>query len=83
MNVSAQIRAFFLAGLPTGLNTGNILATRAFRAPTLNELFRDFRAGGTLTNANDQLQPERLTAAEAGVSLSLGKSAVRAVNSAR
>src|SRR5438552_13100280 len=32
MNVSAQIRAFALAGFPTGLNTGYTLATRAFPA---------------------------------------------------
>jgi outer membrane receptor protein involved in Fe transport len=41
--------------------------THAFRAPTLNELFRNFRAGSTNTTANDQLAPETLTGAEAGV----------------
>src|SRR6266542_1308345 len=34
MNVSAQIRALLLAGLPAGSNTGYILATRAFPAAT-------------------------------------------------
>ena len=42
-------------------------AYRAFRAPTLNELLRNFRVGNVLTLANDQLGPERLSAVEAGV----------------
>ena len=40
---------------------------RAFRAPTLNELYRSFRQGTSLTNANPALRAERLTGAEAGV----------------
>jgi len=40
-----------------------------FRAPTLNELYRQFRVGTTLTLANDQLGPERLRSGEIGVSL--------------
>lgn len=40
---------------------------RAFRAPTLNELYRPFRAGNTETQANEALQPETLFGAEAGV----------------
>jgi outer membrane receptor protein involved in Fe transport len=43
--------------------------SRGFRAPTLNELYRQFRVGATLTFANDQLGPERLIGGEAGVSL--------------
>ncbi|OLE56056.1 MAG: hypothetical protein AUG51_00520 [Acidobacteria bacterium 13_1_20CM_3_53_8] len=43
---------------------------RAFRAPTLNELYRSFRVGDVLTLANDQLRAERLTGGEAGASLS-------------
>lgn len=39
---------------------------RAFRAPTLNELYRSFRLGNVLTEANDQLMAERLTGGEAG-----------------
>ena len=42
-------------------------AYRAFRAPTLNELLRNFRQSNVLTLANDQLGPERLSAVEAGV----------------
>jgi outer membrane receptor protein involved in Fe transport len=40
---------------------------RAFRAPTLNELYRSFRQGNTLTNSNALLRAERLTGAEAGL----------------
>jgi outer membrane cobalamin receptor len=42
-------------------------AYRAFRAPTLNELYRGFRVGDTLTNANANLVAERLTGGEAGM----------------
>ncbi len=38
-----------------------------FRAPTLNELYRQFRVGTVLTLANDQLGPERLHGGELGV----------------
>ena len=38
-----------------------------FRAPTLNELYRQFAVGSTTTLANDQLGPERLTSGEGGV----------------
>jgi outer membrane receptor protein involved in Fe transport len=38
-----------------------------FRAPTLNELYRQFRVGTVLTLANNQLGPERLVGGEAGV----------------
>jgi outer membrane cobalamin receptor len=40
---------------------------RSFRAPTLNELFRDFSAGNTTTRANPALTPEKMWGAEAGV----------------
>ncbi|HKS22216.1 MAG TPA: TonB-dependent receptor [Thermoanaerobaculia bacterium] len=42
-------------------------AYRAFRAPTLNELLRNFRVGNVLTLANNALTAERLSAIEAGV----------------
>jgi iron complex outermembrane receptor protein len=38
-----------------------------FRAPTLNELYRQFRVGAVLTLANDQLGPERLNGGEVGL----------------
>jgi outer membrane receptor protein involved in Fe transport len=40
-----------------------------FRAPTLNELYRQFRVGAILTFANDQLGPERLAGGEAGLNI--------------
>lgn len=43
---------------------------RAFRSPTLNELYRPFRVGNVLTNANPDLAAERLTGAEAGANIS-------------
>jgi outer membrane receptor protein involved in Fe transport len=42
-----------------------------FRAPTLNELYRQFRVGALLTLANDQLGPERLLGGEAGLNLAV------------
>ncbi len=41
---------------------------RAFRPPTLNELYRNFRQGNTETLANSALTAEQLTGAEAGAS---------------
>lgn len=40
---------------------------RAFRAPTLNELYRSFRQATTLTENNPLLHAEQLSGAEAGV----------------
>jgi outer membrane receptor protein involved in Fe transport len=42
---------------------------RAFRAPTLNELYRSFRLANVLTLNNPYLSAERLTGAEAGVNI--------------
>jgi len=39
---------------------------RSFRAPTLNELYRQFRVGNVITQANGALRPETLFGAEAG-----------------
>ncbi len=47
--------------------TGSVY--RAFRAPTLNELYRTFRVGNTKTFNNPILNAERLTGAEAGVNV--------------
>ncbi|PYR38531.1 MAG: hypothetical protein DMF90_02920, partial [Acidobacteria bacterium] len=46
----------------------------AFRAPTLNELYRQFRVGSVLTLANENLGPERLVGGEAGLNLLLARS---------
>lgn len=43
-------------------------ASRSFRAPTLNELYRSFRVGNVLTLANENLRAERATNLEAGAS---------------
>jgi outer membrane receptor protein involved in Fe transport len=40
-----------------------------FRAPTLNELYRQFRVGTVLTLANNQLGPERLVSGDIGISV--------------
>lgn len=42
-------------------------AYRAFRAPTINELYRPFRVGNDITAANPALAPEELEGVEAGV----------------
>ena len=46
----------------------NASVYRGFRAPTLNELYRNFRVGNVLTLANPALTGEHLTGGEAGVS---------------
>ena len=43
-----------------------------WRLPTLNELFRPFRAGLDATAANPDLDPERLAGAEAGIEYAHG-----------
>jgi outer membrane receptor protein involved in Fe transport len=49
---------------------------KSFRAPTLNELYRGFRLGNTITLANSQLSAERLTGGEAGANLYFGRTRV-------
>lgn len=53
-------------------------AYRAFRAPTLNELYRPFQVGTVLTAANAQLSAETLEGVEAGVELSEARWTARA-----
>jgi outer membrane receptor protein involved in Fe transport len=57
------------AGLAAGKGQWRVRGSvyRAFRAPTLNELYRDFRAGNAVTRANASLTPELLFGAEAGM----------------
>jgi len=50
--------------------------TMGFRAPTLNELYRQFRLGANLTLANEDLGPERLRGGELGVSIGLPRNAI-------
>jgi len=47
-----------------------------FRAPTLNELYRQFRVGSTLTLPNTALGPERLRGYEVGVTATPASAAV-------
>lgn len=51
---------------------------RAFRAPTLNELYRPFQVGTVLTAANAALGPETLWGAEAGPQIVVSNIVVRA-----
>lgn len=55
----------------------NVLASayRGWRLPTLNELYRPFRAGADATATNAALDPESLTGAEAGVDWALSANA--------
>jgi len=53
-------------------------AYRAFRAPTLNELYRPFQVGSVLTAANDRLRPETLWGGELGAQLVLDRVAAQA-----
>jgi len=50
-----------------------------FRTPTINELFRSFRVGSTLTQANAQLKPERSTGPEAAFTMMRTRWTARAV----
>jgi outer membrane receptor protein involved in Fe transport len=47
-------------------------AYSGFRLPTLNELYRPFRVGNDITEANPALAPERMRGAEGGVRLTPG-----------
>jgi len=47
----------------------NASVYRAFRAPTLNELYRSFRQGNTLTEDNPNLLAEHLSGGDAGVAV--------------
>jgi outer membrane cobalamin receptor len=48
-------------------------ASSGFRAPTLNELYRQFKKGTTTTLANYALVPERLVGSEGGANLTVTK----------
>ena len=61
---TARAGAVFDAGGGFSLRSAAYLG---WRMPTLNELFRPFRAGTDATAANPLLDPERLAGAEAGL----------------
>jgi outer membrane receptor protein involved in Fe transport len=50
---------------------------RAFRAPTINELYRPFRVRNDITTGNAGLDPEILTGAEFGIDLGTTRSSAR------
>lgn len=54
-------------------------AYRGFRAPTLNELYRAFRVGDVLTQANADLDAERLTGTETGAVFTTPRATARGV----
>jgi outer membrane receptor protein involved in Fe transport len=63
------------AGTVADIGGGVSLRAAAYvgwRLPTLNELFRPFRAGPDATAANAALDPERLAGAEIGANLARG-----------
>jgi len=52
-------------------------AYRAYRAPTLNELYKGFRVGDVVTASNPLLDPERLTGFEGGLEWTGTRSSAR------
>ena len=48
-----------------------------FRAPTLNEFYRNISAGNTQTRPNEALEPERLTGGDVGVLMTRGRVSAR------
>jgi outer membrane receptor protein involved in Fe transport len=50
---------------------------KAYRAPTINELYRPFRVGNVITNANDLLSPEESLGFEGALFARHGKAAMR------
>ncbi|MGI8640274.1 MAG: TonB-dependent receptor [Pyrinomonadaceae bacterium] len=49
------------------------LASKSFRAPTLNELYRGFRVGNVVTLSNENLKAEKAANFEAGASFTKNK----------
>jgi outer membrane receptor protein involved in Fe transport len=50
-----------------------------FRTPTMNELYRSFRVGNTLTNANADLKPEKTTGPEVAFTMQRDRWTGRAI----
>ncbi len=73
---SVNPRASFSYRAAGGLSV-RASAYGGFRAPTLNELYRDFRAGNTQTNHNEALKPERLKGGDAGLLMTRGHVSAR------
>lgn len=64
--LNPRLGLLFRAGRRVALRAS---AYRGFRAPTLNELYRPFRVGNIVTDANPDLNEERLWGTEAGIDL--------------
>lgn len=73
--VSPQFSILFRANDKLSLFAG---ASRSFRSPTLNELYRAFRVGNVLTNANENLRAERSNNLEAGLGYNADRFSLRA-----
>ena len=67
---SGRVAAEYRLGSNTKLRAA---AYRGWRLPTLNELYRPFRAGPDATGPNAALKPETMTGAEAGIDFTLAK----------
>ena len=52
---------------------------RAYRTPTINELYRPFRVGNVLTQANPALEPEESSGIEGAILFRRGRTAARAI----
>jgi outer membrane receptor protein involved in Fe transport len=61
--VSPRLWAVFA---PTGELSLRLSVQSGYRAPTINELYRPFRVGGIVTNANPDLDPEAARGLEGG-----------------
>lgn len=66
-----------LAWRPRAALATHLAFYQSSRTPTLNELYRGFRVGNIVTNANPLLEPERLTGVEGGVLLGSGTASAR------
>jgi outer membrane receptor protein involved in Fe transport len=55
----------------------NVAVQSGYRGPTLNELYRPFRVGNVITQANADLEPERVRGVEAGVSWHRARTTMR------
>jgi outer membrane cobalamin receptor len=67
-----------VAWRPRASLTAHGTVYQAHRTPTLNELYRGFRAGSTVTNPNPLLMPEHFVGVEGGLLLSHRASSLRA-----
>lgn len=68
-SISPQVSVLYNISDALSLFAG---ASRSFRSPTLNELYRGFRVGNVVTNPNENLRAERATNVEAGIGFDRG-----------